>query len=212
MTVHSSGLLIVCRHTESEWDLLGKLAGKVDSPLSDQGILQAYEIGELLNAVEFNVIYTSDQTRSKQTMHAIVGANEFETPPRFIHSALSEQDYGDLTGMNIEKALREYGVHRQELLKQSWSVRAPGGESLQMVSDRMLAFFTIEILPRLKAGKNVLVVAHAGAVISLVKYLLDISTDAIDTVPSVGDRVFSFTFNSDGVVTDKEELPIKKSA
>ena len=64
----SSGKLVIVRHTESEWNALGKWTGISDIHLSGKGHHQAAEIGEKLAGIPFNYAYTSQQMRSRETL------------------------------------------------------------------------------------------------------------------------------------------------
>jgi 2,3-bisphosphoglycerate-dependent phosphoglycerate mutase len=55
----------------------------------------------------------------------------------------------------------------------------PRTESLSLVIDRMLPYWTSDIAPDLRAGKTVLITAHGNSLRALVKHLDGISDDAI---------------------------------
>ena len=55
----------------------------------------------------------------------------------------------------------------------------PRTESLSLVIDRMLPYWTSDIAPDLRAGKTVLVTAHGNSLRALVKHLDGISDDDI---------------------------------
>ena len=61
------GLLVISRHTESEWNLLGKWTGLTDVGLTEKGHNEARMIGEQLRGITFDGIYTSEQKRTHQT-------------------------------------------------------------------------------------------------------------------------------------------------
>jgi 2,3-bisphosphoglycerate-dependent phosphoglycerate mutase len=65
----------------------------------------------------------------------------------------------------------------------SFSVSAwrssPRGESLQDTSKRSIPYFTHYVLPELKAGKNILIVAHGNSLRSIVMKLEGLTPEQI---------------------------------
>ena len=62
------GLLVISRHAESEWNLLGKWTGLTDVNLTEKGAHESTMLGELLTDIDFDGAYTSDLKRTKQTL------------------------------------------------------------------------------------------------------------------------------------------------
>ena len=103
MTNHSThtGLLVVSRHGESEWNLLGKWTGQTDVSITEKGKEDSRKVGELLRGYTFDAIYTSDLKRTIETMRAHLETMGHEGEiPHTAHHSLKERDYGELTGMN----------------------------------------------------------------------------------------------------------------
>jgi 2,3-bisphosphoglycerate-dependent phosphoglycerate mutase len=79
--------------------------------------------------------------------------------------------YGDLQGMNKAEAAARFGAEQVRLWRRSYDVRPPGGESLADTAARVLPYWEGHILPDLRAGRNVLVVAHGNSLRALVMHL-----------------------------------------
>jgi len=66
-----STLIYIVRHGETEWNLMGKQQGHMDSPLTDRGTQQANALanGLINRGIEF--IYSSDLGRAMETAKII---------------------------------------------------------------------------------------------------------------------------------------------
>ena len=133
----ATGLLVISRHTESEWNLLGKWTGLTDVNLTDKGHDEAFKIGELLRGVKFDAVYTSEQKRTHQTLAGIMKGSEHEDVPHVISGAVNERDYGDLTGKNKWEVQEEIGDEAFKGIRRGWDYPVPGGETLKDVNGRV---------------------------------------------------------------------------
>jgi 2,3-bisphosphoglycerate-dependent phosphoglycerate mutase len=63
--------------------------------------------------------------------------------------------------------------------RRSFSVRLPGGESLEDTQKRVIAYFKIRILPHLLQGENVLIAAHGNSLRSIIMMLDHLSPEEV---------------------------------
>jgi len=118
--------------------------------------------------------------------------------------ALNERDYGDLTGKNKWKIKEEYGEEQFQKWRRSWDIRPPNGESLKDVFDRVIPYYKIKILPELRNGKNVIVVAHGNSLRALIKYLENIPDGEIAEVEIGFSEAYVYEFDREGKIVGKE--------
>jgi 2,3-bisphosphoglycerate-dependent phosphoglycerate mutase len=203
-TQRTTGLLVISRHTESEWNLLGKWTGLNDVDLTEKGQQEAEQIGEMLKDLRFDVVYTSEQRRTHQTLAGILKGSVHPDVPHHIHGAVNERDYGDLTGKNKWEVQEEIGEEAFKGIRRGWDYPVPGGETLKDVYARVVPFFDEEVLPQLKAGKNVLMVAHGNSIRALIKHLEEIHEDMIAEVEMSFGQVLLYHITPDGSVDKKE--------
>lgn len=200
----TTGLLAISRHTESEWNLLGKWTGLNDVNLTSKGEQEAVQIGQMLHDIQFDIVYTSEQKRTHQTLAGILKGSVHPDVPHQIHGAVNERDYGDLTGKNKWEVQEEIGEEAFKGIRRGWDYPVPGGETLKDVYARVVPFFTQEILPQLQAGKNILMVAHGNSIRALIKYLDEIHEDKIAEVEMSFGQILLYHFTPDGTVERKE--------
>lgn len=163
--------LILLRHGQSQWNLENRFTGWVDVPLSPRGEEEARNAGQKLRGRKIDKLYTSVLKRAIDTAELALEAARIGPLPTERDAALNERMYGDLQGKNKAEAAREFGSDQVKLWRRSYDVRPPGGESLADTAARVLPYWERRILPDLRAGKNVLVVAHGNSLRALVMHL-----------------------------------------
>ena len=205
-TTEKTGMLVISRHTESEFNVLGKWTGLTDVNLTPKGREEAHKIGEMLKGITFDVIYTSEQKRTHQTLEGILAGSEHPAgTPHYKSAHVNERDYGSLTGKNKWEVKDEIGDEAFHGVRRGWDYPVPAGETLKDVHGRVVPFFTDEILPRLKRGENVLLVAHGNSIRALIKHLDDIHESAIADVEMGFGEVLIYHFVSTGDVVKKDK-------
>lgn len=203
------GLLVISRHAESEWNLLGKWTGLTDVNLTEKGMSESTMLGELLDDIDFDGAYTSDLKRTKQTLAGIIAGKKatitVDDPTIRHHAALNERDYGDLTGKNKWEVKDEIGEEAFNGIRRGWDFPVPGGETLKAVHGRVVPFFEEEILPRLQSGENILLVAHGNSIRALMKHLEEIDENDMAEVEMPFGTLLMYHFDSTKPLPHKKE-------
>lgn len=187
--------LILFRHGDSEFNSQGKFAGWIDTRLSDKGREEAAHAGELLKDFEPkpDIVHTSKLQRSCATANIALEAIGREWLPVYRTWRLNERHYGSLQGRVKSEVLKEVGKEQFMTWRRTYDVPPPPclepeqderykgleplprAESLKMLLQRLLPYWTDVIAPQLKSGKTVLVVAHGSTVRAFVKHLDGVS-------------------------------------
>ena len=165
------GTLVISRHGESEWNLLGKWTGWTDVGLTEKGRADTVRLGALLKDIKLDEAYTSALQRTHQTLEALLEGRGMGSLPTIQAAELNERDYGDLTGKNKWEVKAEIGEEAFNGIRRSWDYPVPGGETLKDVYARVVPYFEREILPKLQTGENILLVAHGNSIRALMKHL-----------------------------------------
>ncbi len=173
--------LICVRHGQSLWNKDNKFTGWVDVDLSDQGISEAEIAGELLKNFKFDIVFTSILKRAINTADIILSRNE--SKPEIIRDkALNERHYGELQGLNKAEIGEKVGAEQLHIWRRSYDIAPPEGESLKDTQERVIPYYENEILPMIKAGKNILISAHGNSLRALAMHLENISKDDISEI------------------------------
>ena len=95
------GKLVLIRHGESEWNILGKWTGFTDVHLSQKGHEESEKLGDLIKDINFDHIFTSALVRSKETLSGMASIyKDLNIVITEEAKELNERDYGDYTGKN----------------------------------------------------------------------------------------------------------------
>ena len=217
--MHST--LVIVRHGESTWNQANLFTGWHDVPLSPAGEQEATAAGATLGeaGLWFDVVHTSLLTRATQTAERTLAALGQPWLPVERSWRLNERHYGALQGLDKKETTERYGAEQTKLWRRSYDVPPPpvepghpehpsadpryrwlapdvlpGSECLKDVVARVLPYWYDVIVPQLRAGWAVLVVAHGNSLRALVKHLEGIPDDAIAelNIPTGAPRRYRF--------------------
>ncbi|MEQ9663094.1 MAG: 2,3-diphosphoglycerate-dependent phosphoglycerate mutase [Parasphingopyxis sp.] len=195
--------LVLVRHGQSEWNLQNRFTGWWDVDLTDKGVAEAREAGQLMRdkGIENDVCFTSYQTRAIKTLNLALEEMDRLWLPVHKHWRLNERHYGGLTGLNKDEMREKHGEEQVHIWRRSFDipppemeagseydlsgdpryagVKVPQTESLKLTIKRVLPYWERRIAPALKDGKRVLISAHGNSLRALVKHLSNIPDDEI---------------------------------
>lgn len=198
--------LILLRHGQSQWNLENRFTGWVDVPLSPRGEAEARAAGEKLRGRTIDKLYISVLQRAIDTATLALGTAGIGALPTERDAALNERMYGDLQGLNKAETIKRWGDEQVKLWRRSYDVRPPGGESLADTAARVLPYWESKILPDLRAGKNVLVVAHGNSLRALVMHLDGLTREQVLQLEIPTGRPLLYELAPDGSVRGKRYL------
>uniref|UniRef100_A0A452VN80 6-phosphofructo-2-kinase/fructose-2,6-bisphosphatase 2 n=1 Tax=Ursus maritimus TaxID=29073 RepID=A0A452VN80_URSMA len=182
MNIHVQPRTIyLCRHGESEFNLLGKIGG--DSGLSVRGKQFAQALRKFLEEQEIAdlKVWTSQLKRTIQTAESLGVTYEQ-------WKILNEIDAGvceEMTYAQIEKQYPdEFALRDQE----KYLYRYPGGESYQDLVQRLEP-----VIMELERQGNVLVISHQAVMRCLLAYFLDKGADELPYLRCPLHTIFKLT-------------------
>jgi len=153
---------LLIRHGQTDWNAARLYQGQADIPLNQTGIQQARALAEKLNGEKFDAVYASDLSRAAQTASILV---EKLGMPIQTDVRLREICQGIWEGMSLDEVQEKYADDFKRGAEDPAFSRAPGGESIAEVAERMTSAVT-EITALYPAGR-ILLVSHGLAVSTL---------------------------------------------
>jgi len=199
-----AGKLVLCRHGQSDWNLKNLFTGWTDVELTEKGIAEATDAGQLLKSLdyEFDIAFTSVLKRAIRTLWIMLDEMDRIWIPVIRDWRLNERHYGALQGLNKGETAAKYGDEQVHIWRRSYAIpppaleidderhpvhdkryagieNLPATESLATTLERVLPCWEECIVPELKSGKNVLIAAHGNSLRALVKMLDEISEEEI---------------------------------
>lgn len=200
-----SGLLLLARHGESEWNALGKWTGITDVHLTSNGFTQAAEMGSKISDIALSYAYCSEQIRTLETLEHMLNAARQPKVDYERTSAVNERDYGIYTGLNKHEVQAKVGDEVFQKIRRSWDYPIPNGETLEAVYARTIPFLKHKVLPRIARGENVLVVAHGNSLRSIIKYIESINDHDVESLEFDFGHVKCYRLDDAGKMLSKSE-------
>lgn len=198
--------LVLIRHGESQWNKENRFTGWYDVDLSEKGLSEAKAAGRTLNneGYGFDVAFTSVLKRAIRTLWNVLDEMDQMYIPVYRSWRLNERHYGGLQGLNKAETAAKHGEEQVLIWRRSFDIppppldvtdeRFPGfdpryagldrlvlprAESLKDTIARVLPYWHDAIVPAVRSGQRVLIAAHGNSLRALVKYLDDMSDEAI---------------------------------
>lgn len=198
--------LVLIRHGQSAWNQENRFTGWYDVDLTEKGRQEASKAAKQLKdqGYGFDVVYTSVLTRAIRTMWIVLDEMGLMYLPVHRSYRLNERHYGALTGLNKAETAEKHGEEQVKIWRRSFDVPPPlledgderlpsrdpryagmdplllpRGESLELTIKRVLPYWQDAIVPSLRRGERVLVVAHGNSLRALVMYLDGMSPEEI---------------------------------
>ena len=228
------------RHGATLWGQENRFAGWADTPLSDTGVKEAEDAARTLakSGLAFDICFTSLLKRARRTLEIVIDSKG--PPVRNIISdwRLNERHYGALQGETREAMIERYGNQQvvawrrsyaavppplsendprwQEQLQRLPNISVedqPRSESMAMAAARVEPVWHTRMVPELKTGKQLLVVAHTSSIRGLARVIEGLSDEeaadfriatAIPLIYLLDDdlKIISRTDLNDGVVSN----------
>lgn len=221
--------LVLVRHGESTANASNVFTGWNDVPLTDQGIFQAKEAGNLIaQLTDFypTHIHTSLLSRAIVTANIVAECCNLLYLPITKTWRLNERHYGALRGLNKVHARDVYGIDQilrwrrgfdevpPKLAKPMQDRRyqnldpklIPRAESLHQTQARLMPYYYAEIASRLLNGEDQLVVAHGSSLRALIKKLEKIDNQEIIHLEVPNAEPIVYTMDQHLNILDKKIL------
>jgi 2,3-bisphosphoglycerate-dependent phosphoglycerate mutase len=227
--------VVLFRHGHSEWNLSERFTGWTDIPLTEVGIAEAAAAGRRLAQAgyAFDEVHGSVLLRTRQTAEALLAAMGTPEVPLFTSWRLNERHYGALQGLNKREIFSTWG---ETALRRWWRgyveppppldwndprhprfdplyaalalADLPASESLCDCQRRTLPYWHEVLVPRLQAGRRLLVISHGNTLRGLVMHLDGLSAEAMEQVEIPSGVPLIYRFAPDLSVLGREWLEV----
>jgi 2,3-bisphosphoglycerate-dependent phosphoglycerate mutase len=198
--------VVLLRHGESIWNKENRFTGWTDVDLSEKGLQEAKQAGEVLKreGYTFDMAFTSVLKRAIRTLWIVMDQMDLMWIPVVNSWRLNERHYGALQGLNKAETAAKFGEEQVHIWRRSYDIpppplkqddeRYPGNdaryknlketelpltECLKDTVERFLPYWHQTISPQIMSGKKVILAAHGNSLRALVKYLDKIPDDSI---------------------------------
>ncbi len=153
--------LILIRHGESVLGRAKRYAGHRNTPLSPEGRAQASRLRSTFGRLRADLVFSSDLERCLETARLLAPGAPLHTSAR-----LRELDFGSWDGLTARTCRRRDEERFDRWMRDPWSTRPPGGESLRRLCSRVRTY--VASLIHRFPGRTLAIVTHAGPIRALV--------------------------------------------
>ncbi len=190
--------LVLVRHGQSQWNLENRFTGWVDAPLTEKGLQEAQNAGQLLKKQNFvfQKAFTSYLQRAIKTLWVILEETNQYWIPVEKDWRLNERHYGGLQGLNKQETRDKYGEEQVFEWRRSYATlppeaegplqeeqmqdrryqeipqgQFPKGEALKHCLERVQPYWENRIKKEMALGGDFLISAHGNSLRALIKLL-----------------------------------------
>ena len=226
-------VLVLLRHSQSEWNLADRFTGWRDIPLTSLGHRASGHAGRLLAAsgFVFDEVHISLLRRTRQTAVALLAAMGAPTLPLHATWRLNERHYGALQGLHKQEIFATWGEAPARAWWRGFADRPPplsiddpqhprfdsryaavpvhllpSTESLADCLHRTLPYWQRSIAPALSAGRRPLVISHGNTMRALIMWLDRLSPERTEALEVPAGVPLVYRFASDLTVLGREWL------
>ena len=190
--------LYIVRHGETEWNVIKRFQGQLNTPLTEKGMEKLRKTGKKLENVLFDEVYTSELGRTVASAEIILNENRgYKNKKRELKklAELNEVYFGVWQGLTYEEVFLKYPEEANNYFYnvKNYNAENVEAENLKDALERFLKGIN-KILNRHKSG-NILVVTHGTVFEMFINYVENKSIFDIDerTLMGNGDyKVFSY--------------------
>jgi len=213
--------IYIFRHGQTYYNRSHRFTGFIDSHLTPKGIQDAKKIAQKLKGKKFQVAFQTHLSRSKDTLKPVLQYHP-ECTKVIVDDRMIERDYGSLKGKSHktfvkeigtqhyktllhwhqldhlpakekEKLVKELGEPELQVIRRSYDVRPPGGESIKDVEKRVLSFIK-DLLAYMKKNKvHVAISAHGNSMRPFRRYFEKLSVEEMMKLENPWDDYFEYT-------------------
>ena len=201
--------LYIVRHGETEWNVIKRFQGQLNTPLTEKGMEKLRETGKKLENVLFDEVYTSELGRTVASAEIILNENRGYRNKKLELKKLAELNevyFGVWQGLTYEEVFLKYPEEANNYFYNVKNYKAENveAENLKDALERFLKGIN-KILDSHESG-NILVVTHGTVLEMFMNYVANNSIFDIDerTLMGNGDyKVFSYKNGKFQEETDK---------
>ncbi|AZZ92441.1 histidine phosphatase family protein [Hahella sp. KA22] len=156
--------VILARHGQTVWNQQGRLQGRLNSDLTDQGKAQADRLATEVKQYRFAKVYSSPAIRCMETCKVI--SPDFE-----INDLLQEQNFGSYEGLSLHDIDRRDPSARAIIRGEHPSAKAcRNAESLLQVAHRANRFLDM-VSSNHRHNETILVLTHGNFLKALIWWI-----------------------------------------
>ncbi len=184
--------LYLFRHGETQWNVAGRMQGRLDSPLTERGRQQALAHGRLVNQLARpDCCWVSSASRTRNTADLI---NQSLGVPLHYSDSLVERDCGSWSGKTLEQVQQEYPQDWAARNADAYHHRPGGGENIPDLVKRFTSLMNQWTQPECLG-----IVTHGVVSRAALSHFLGLPAHQVGQIKHPNALVYELTFDADRV-------------
>ncbi|MDF2521530.1 MAG: Phosphoglycerate mutase [Clostridia bacterium] len=159
--------LYIVRHGQTEFNVEGRLQGRMDSPLTEKGLRDAEALGKYLSDISFDMVLASPSKRAQRTAEIICSGKDISIQ---VEPDMREINLGSWEGRTKEEVLRAYPQEGEIFYNKPHLYKPLEGDNYYDVQERAAA--AVKRLADECQEGNILIVTHTVVVRAIVAYFM----------------------------------------
>ena len=228
-SAHDKTSVVLIRHAQSQWNKENRFTGWADPPLTEVGIAEAHRAAEVLHqyGYKFDMAYSSRLQRAIRTLDILLADMGQADIPRETDWRLNERHYGALQGIDKAEATAQVGEQQVWCWRRGYHDKAaplsrrdanhpihdkryadvhplflPDVENLAQTRERVMRFWSEQMLPRIRKGERVLISAHGNTLRALLMDLAGMSIAQVESFEIPTATPIAYQFDQDATPLD----------
>lgn len=195
--------IYIVRHGETPWNKKKLIQGQRDVPLNEYGRELAQKTGEGMKEIPFDKVFSSPLIRAKETAELLMKGRNL---PIETDNRLMEICFGGAEGMRLSELYEDKENPMSRFLTAPAEYEPPkGGETFLDVRKRGMDFLSNQIVPLEGQYENILLVAHACIIRSMISGIQKLSIEEFWEGPPYKNCCVCRVECRNGILTLKEE-------
>jgi len=162
--------IYLVRHGQTDDNIKNLMQGWKDTPLNDQGRLQANALVSFFREESIDIVYSSDLSRALETARIIADAIHKEV---YIDKQLREMYLGSWEGHSWQEIEAEY----------AYFFNKPENSGESYIEFQLRSFQTFMKIVHHHPKKNIMIVTHGGVIREIIAKLMKINQVQKDAIP-----------------------------
>lgn len=167
--------IYLARHGQTDGNLNRRVQGWTDTPLNATGREQAQALARAIGGVQFDAIYSSTLSRSRETAQTVAGSRTVIGVP-----GLRELNFGKYEDTAFDDPILKTRPRDGK--------NPEDGESGQQFYERVSA--AVKEIRGQRAAGTILIVAHAGTNQQVLRTLLDLTAQQASSISQNNDELY----------------------
>ena len=169
--------IYMARHGQTEWNVMGRMQGWLNSPLTENGVQSAYYLGEEISRLDFDAYYSPPSERALKTLEIATDYSVKIT----CDDRLREIGLGPWQGMLSRDIAKQYPVQYKQYYDEPEKFSIDDGENYYVLYERVNAFVKDILKNHFEQNmvKRVMIVTHG---ITLMMLRLIFNNDQIENI------------------------------